>query len=67
MKRIDLRIYIDDQVVEVPNHNVEQMAQSLTTVVIDAINTCCEPHVPKDTIRVFYAIDNNADPNDLFL
>ena len=68
MKRIDIRVYVDDEAVEVGQGDINNIAKSLTALVVDGANKLCRPDsCPEGFITVVYHIDHDTDLNDLYL
>lgn len=67
MKRIDLRVYIDDEAQHVPIEQVELLAKELCRLVKDGCNLSCTENAKKGLITVYYDIDPDASHLDLYM
>ena len=67
MKRIDLRIYIDDEVQNVPMTQVQLLAKELCRLVTEGCNMACTENARDGLITVRYNIDPDASHLDLYI
>ena len=68
MKRIDIRVYIDDDHACVTKQDLENIGQSMSRLVTDGINKSTAPHCPKGIFTVLYQVEDDVDyPNELYM
>ena len=68
MKRIDIRVYVDDDHACVSRQDLEEIGESLTGIATDVLNLATEDHCPKGIFTVLYQIEDDVDyPNELYM